>query len=218
MDNLELAKNSILFKDLEQQDFRALLHCLSIQIKKYKRGDVIEHEGNPAKFAYLVLKGKCKTTHIDVDGSLIPGTIYIKDQIYGLEYIHFAKSNYEEELVAIEDSTLLIMNLFRLLTPCENRCFRHYHLISKCLDEYSRLITKSKERITELSQAKMRDKILIYLKNNIPSANQFYKIPYNRQELADYLGVERTALSSQLSKLKKEGLIDYKRSEFMLKK
>lgn len=217
MTNLELAKNCSLFKDLELQHFHALLHCLSIKIKEYKAGDIIEREGNKAKYAYLILKGTCKTTYFDINGYAIQGNIYQKDEIYGIEYFNQNENTYQEEFIAIEDSTIMIMNLFTLLTPCENRCPRHYHVINKCLSEFTRLMTKSKKRIHELSQTKMRDKILTYLKNNVAKDNNYHKIPYNRQELAEYLGVERTALSSQLSKLKKEGIIDYKKSEFMWK-
>ena len=216
MDNLELARNCILFKDLEPMEFQALLRCLSVQIKTFKAGEIIEEEGNKAQYAYLVLEGECKTTNLDAEGNATPIHFYEKNQIFGLEYGRLGKNFYTEEFVANKDSILMGMNLFRLLTPCENRFPRHYSVISKCLDEYVRQISKTKERICELAKLKMRDKILLFLKNNIKKTDEFVEIPYNRQELADYLGVERSALSTQLAKLKKEGIIDYNRNKFKL--
>lgn len=218
MNELELLKNSILFDDIEQMEFQALLRCLNIRIKSFKSGEIIEYEGNPAKHAYLILKGHARTIYFDENGNNIPGYEYLPNNIFGLEFTTRSNNSYTEEFVAVKDTTVAICNLFRLLNPCENKCLRHTKVLSKCLSEYARLLKTAKSRIYELLQTKTREKILIYLAHNIPCDNEFHKIPYNRQELANYLGVERTALSAQLSALKKEGFIDYKKSDFMLKK
>lgn len=216
MDNLNLAKKCILFKELEKMDFQALLRCLYVRIKTYKAQEIIEYEGSSAKNAYVILSGHARSAYFDEVGNALPGIDFFKDSIFGLEYINIKNPVYKEEFYAVEETTVMICNLFKLLTPCENRCPRHHHVINKCILEYARLLTKEKERITELGKSKTRDKVLVYLKNNIKKTNVFVRIPYNRQELADYLGVERSALSYELSKLKKEGLIDYNKSLFML--
>lgn len=215
MDNLSLAKKSNFFKKLDPMDFNAILRCLNIRIKEYKANEIIEYEGNSAKNAYLVLSGNLRTAFFDVNGTAIPIRDYSKDMFFGLEYIDPKASNYQEELYATEDSTVLIADLNKLFTPCENRCMRHQVIISECIKELARTSNSSKKRISELGQQKTKDKILKYLSNTIPAINKKVKIPYNRQELADYLGLERSALSKALSDLKKDGYIDYNKSTFI---
>lgn len=214
MDNLSLAKKSIFFKKLSPLDFNAILRCLNIRIKNFKPNEIIEYEGNPAKNAYLVLSGNLRTAFFDVNGTAIPIKDYSHDMFFGLEYIDPNISFYQEELYATEDSIVLIADLNKLFTPCENRCPRHQAIIKECIMELARTSNSSKKRISELGQQKTKDKILKYLSNTITSLHKTTKIPYNRQELADYLGLERSALSKALSDLKKDGYIDYNKSIF----
>ena len=74
-------------------------------------------------------------------------------------------------------------------------------------------------RIKELTMPTTKEKVMCYL-NNIRSAikSTSFNIPYNRQELADYLGVERSALSKELSELQKAGYITFHKNHFELKK
>ncbi len=214
MSDLQTAKKSIFFKNLSPLDFTAILRCLNLRIKTYKPNEIIEYEGNPAKNAYLVLSGNLRTSFFDANGTAIPIRDYSKDMFFGLEYIDPKLSYYQEELYATEESTVLIADLNKLFTPCENRCPRHQAIIAECIRELARANNSSKKRISELGQQKTKDKILKYLANNIPTLHKSTKIPYNRQELADYLGLERSALSKALSDLKKEGYIDYNKSSF----
>ncbi len=214
MDNLSLAKKSIFFKKLSPLDFNAILRCLNIRIKAFKSNEIIEYEGNPAKNAYLVLSGNLRTAFFDVNGTAIPIKDYSHDMFFGLEYIDPNISFYQEELYATEDSIVLIADLNKLFTPCENRCPRHQAIIKECIMELARTSNSSKKRISELGQQKTKDKILKYLSNTISFLHNPTKIPYNRQELADYLGLERSALSKALSDLKKDGYIDYNKSTF----
>ena len=214
MDNLSLAKKSIFFKKLSPLDFNAILRCLNIRIKAFKSNEIIEYEGNPAKNAYLVLSGNLRTAFFDVNGTAIPIKDYSHDMFFGLEYIDPNISFYQEELYATEDSIVLIADLNKLFTPCENRCPRHQAIIKECIMELARTSNSSKKRISELGQQKTKDKILKYLSNTISLLHNPTKIPYNSQELADYLGLERSALSKALSDLKKDGYIDYNKSTF----
>lgn len=167
MDNLSLAKKSIFFKKLSPLDFNAILRCLNIRIKAFKSNEIIEYEGNPAKNAYLVLSGNLRTAFFDVNGTAIPIKDYSHDMFFGLEYIDPNISFYQEELYATEDSIVLIADLNKLFTPCENRCPRHQAIIKECIMELARTSNSSKKRISELGQQKTKDKILKYLSNTI---------------------------------------------------
>lgn len=216
MDNLSLLKKSKYFKELDNMDFNAILRCLQVRIKEFKQGDIIEYEGSPAKFAYIIIQGRARAISIDNEGTQTIIQDFEKDTIYGLEYKSTKSNYYKEELKATEDSIVAICDLFKLLTPCENRCRRHSIVISHCIEDFCRNIDTSKKRITHLGQNKTRDKIMSYLSQILIKPGKIYTIPYNREELAFYLGVERSALCVELSKLKKDGIIDYNKSEFKL--
>lgn len=218
MNNLAIAKKSKYFKELEQMDFNAMLRCLSVRIKEYKAGEIIDYEGNPAKYAYIVLTGRARTASFDEHGVAIPELDYTKDMIYGLEYPSDKSGFYKEEFFAVEDSKIMICDLYKLLNPCENKCNRHSIIVSKCINELSNTIERTKKRIKELAQSKTRNKVLTYLSHALPKYDKPYTIPYNRQEMADYLGVERSALSVELSKLQKEGYIEFHKSTFIKKR
>lgn len=215
MNYLSVAKKSKFFKEYSQMDFYALLRCLNIRIRQYKSKDIIENEGNVAKNIYIVLQGVLRTYYIDEDGTSIPLDNYKKDMIYGLEYIDTKMNHYQEELICITDSLVLICDLNKTFNTCQNNCNRHLKFQLECIKELAYRNNANKKRIYELSKQKSRDKILKYLRHNMPVCNKEYKLIYNRQELADYLGLERSALSYNLSMLKKEGYIDYNKETFI---
>lgn len=215
MNYLLKAKKSKFFKEYSQMDFNALLRCLNIRIREYKTCDIIENEGNSAKNIYIVLHGILRSNYIDVDGSSIPLNDYKKDMIYGLEYIDSKSNHYQEELISLTDSIVLICDLNKTFNNCQNNCQRHLKFKLECIKELASNANLNKRRIYELSRQKSKDKILKFLHHNMPILNKKYEIPYNRQELADYLGLERSALSNNLAQLKKEGYIDYNKEIFI---
>lgn len=215
MNYLSKARKSKFFKDYSQMDFNALLRCLNIRIREYKANDIIENEGNLAKNIYIVLQGILRSNYIDEDGTSIPLNDYKKDMIYGLEYIDLKYNHYQEELLSLTDSIVLICDLNKTFNNCQNNCQRHLKFKLECIKELAFNANLNKKRIFELSRQKSKDKILKYLKNNMPILNKEFQLPYNRQELADYLGLERSALSNNLSQLKKEGYIDYNKEKFI---
>lgn len=216
MEKLSRIKKCACFKGLDTLDFNALLRCLQIRVKRCKPGEIIEYEGSIPKYAYIVLSGRARTSAFDEHGVALIQIDYTQDMIFGLEY---ALNNvpYKEEFYTVEETTLIICDLKRIISPCENRCPRHYKIMNECFKQLGHNLSESKARIRELVQNKTKDKVLTYLKRALPKPDRFYTIPYNRQEMADFLGVERTALSAELSKLQKEGYIEFNKSNFMRK-
>ena len=217
MEKLAKIKKCACFKNLNTMDFNAILRCLQIRIRKYKPGETIEYIGATPKFVYIVLSGRARASSINENGTSLIHLDYTQDMIFGLEY-SLNKSNYKEDFIAVEETTLIVCDITRMVTPCENRCPRHYQVINECIKQLSTNFSQTKGRVVELGQSKTKEKVMSYLKKALPKANKFYTIPYNRQELAEYLGVERTALSAELSALAKDGYIEFHKSSFMRKK
>ena len=101
---------------------------------------------------------------------------------------------------------------------CQNACMHHSVLISNLFKILSKENIELIEKIENISQKTIRDKLLTYLSNEGQKhKSNIFEIPFNRQELADYLNIDRSAMSFELSKLKSEGLINYKKNKFVLK-
>jgi CRP-like cAMP-binding protein len=119
--------------------------------------------------------------------------------------------------VATADSELLFIDFRRLASPCVNACAFHARLIRNMLNIVSVKNIALTRKIEHVSRRTTREKLLSYLSDAAKKAGGgWFSIPFNRQELADYLYVERSAMSATLSKLRDEGVLLYRRNNFKL--
>ena len=115
------------------------------------------------------------------------------------------------------DSDILLLDCHHLLTSCSNSCDFHNTLIRNLLHEIARKNLALNQKIRYMSEKTTRDKLMAYLSDQAKqNHSDTFTIPFNRQALADYLGVERSAMSAEISKLKKDGIIDTQKSTFRL--
>ena len=122
------------------------------------------------------------------------------------------------DAVAASDTKLLVLNYEKCTSMCQNACTRHKVLINNMFEILAKENLELLQKIENVSQRSIRDKLLTYLSNEArKNKNNSFEIPFNRQDLADYLNIDRSAMSFELSKLQKEGLIVYDRNKFLLK-
>ena len=122
-------------------------------------------------------------------------------------------------VVAEGDCELLMLNTNRLLTACPSACEHHNKLIRNLVSVFAGKVLLFNEKITHMSKRTTREKLLSYLSSeSLEQGSLSFDIPFNRQQLADYLCVERATMSVELSKLKKEGILDTKKNHFILAK
>ena len=121
-------------------------------------------------------------------------------------------------VIASADSRILQLACRRIIETCSQSCIFHSQLIHNLLKIVARKNLMLNQKIDFISRRTTREKLMAYLTAQAKAADsRIFSIPYNRQELADYLGVERSAMSAELGKLKKEGTIDFHRNHFTLK-
>lgn len=218
MQKINLAKKTTYFKKLDEQDFNAIMHCLQGRIQEYHQGDIIVRAGTKVTHAYLILTGEARSYYINKLGMELINLDFSKGHMFGLKDIISQNRDYQEDLKVISDEcTVLILDSFRLINPSMNRCKRHIELMKACFYEIGRQNKELEFNKLLLSLPKTSDKVMALLKRiSEKKKAKDFTIPYNRNELAIFLGVERSALSYELSKLKKEGKIDYKLNHFTL--
>ena len=119
---------------------------------------------------------------------------------------------------AVKDCTVLMLDVTRVLTTCTNACKFHSRLIRNLLSTISdknRILT---QKMLHMQQRTTREKLLSYLsEQSLKHGSPSFDIPFNRQQLADFLSVDRSAMSSELGKMKNEGLLDFDKNHFVLK-
>ena len=119
--------------------------------------------------------------------------------------------------VSAADCTVMLMDIKRILRVCTGGCAFHNRLIENLLRSVAQKTLALSGKISYMARKTTREKLIAYLTDTAKrTGSEEFTIPYDRQGLADYLGVERSAMSAELSKLKKEGLIDTKGSYFRI--
>ncbi|NLT18187.1 MAG: Nitrogen fixation regulation protein FixK [Firmicutes bacterium ADurb.Bin080] len=210
---------SPLFEGITEKDILPLLSCLTFKEREFSPGETILAEGERVDSVGLVISGGAHISMNDFWGNrsivadLGPGDIF--GEVYALS----GGTNLSGvEVVAYQSSEILFLNFKRMITVCSSACDFHNRLISnllKIVGEKNLMIT---EKMRCLTKRSTREKLLSYfsLESKKQGKNQI-SIPFNRQELADYLSVDRSAMSAELSRMKEEGIIDYRKNSFVLK-
>ena len=139
-------------------------------------------------------------------------------QTFAAAYACAPGSRLNVSVVAETPVTVLFLNVKRILTVCPSACSYHSRIIRNLLGELAGKNLQFSEKLTHVGQRSTRSKIMSYLSAEALRLGTYeLDIPFSRQQLADYLGVERSGLSQELGKMKKDGLLDYHKSHFVLK-
>lgn len=219
MENFSEIKKTKIFAEISEFDMQALAYCLKIKFRNYNKNDTIIAQGQPVEDVAMLLKGGAKIENIDSFGDISLITKLKAGDVYGVENGFMGETTYKDTLTATENCLVMLMNRHRLLTPCENKCKRHdivmRHLIQMVIERNYEL----SEKLKFLSKKNIKEKVLAYLQAQSKKAGSLYfDIPYNKTELANYLSVDRSALSTTLSRLREEGLIDFDKKHYHIKK
>lgn len=218
MENLKTIKKYHIFKNIEEKNISPLLRCLNAKVIRVKKDVTFVKQQEKIHSIYIIINGIARNTVIDIDGNINTQIDFTEGDIIGLEYFYANRRTFIGEITAVTDITLLLLDSFRFMNPCQNYCPRHALLMQNAFIQLARQNHKTTNRILELTKPTTKEKVLTYL-NNVKTSKKSneFDIPYNRQELANHLGVERTALSKELSDLQKSGIIEYHLNHFKLK-
>lgn len=208
---------SALFNGISPDETDTILQCLSAVSHVYRKGTFIFHFGDRISSMALLLEGCVHIQREDVWGNQSILTQISPGDIFGEVYACLGEEALQTNAAAIRDSTVLMLDIKRLLTVCPSSCIFHMRLIHNLVTAISRKNKLLNEKLMHTSQRTIRGKLLSYLSLEAQKQKSpdFY-IPFNRQQLADYLSADRSALSSELSKLRAEQLLYYHKNHFTL--
>lgn len=206
-----------LFRGIAPKDAEELLPCLKAYQKHFKKGETILPEGAASTLMGVVLAGRAIIALGDVWGnSSVFGSVGA-GQTFAEAYACIPDEPMLVGVVAAEDTTVLFLNAHALLHPCTHPCAHHMTLLRNLLTVCAGKNVQLSRHIQHTTPKSIRGRLLSYFSEcSKRHGSRTFTIPYNRQQLADYLGVDRSALSNELSKMQRDGLLSYRKNQFTL--
>ena len=204
-----------LFAGITRQDLSDMLSCLDGKIIRRPKGSPVFLEGESATFVGVVLSGKVQILRTDFYGNRSVLTVVSPGGLFGEAFACAGVETLPVSAIAQENASVLLMDCKRVLTTCPNACPFHGNLVRNLLKGIAQKNLILTQKIRCMSRKTTQEKLIEFL---LEQAKQHgsaeFIIPYDRQALADYLGVERSAMSAEIGKLKKAGQIDCTGSRF----
>lgn len=214
---LSFIGNTRLFKGINNIELKSILQCLNAKVEKFKKGDILLLEGETITSVGLVLKGKVQVVKEDYLGNRNIVSQVTAGHLFAESFSCVKNEKLNITVMAATDCEVIWMEYMKLITTCSYACKFHGKLIENMIFIIAKKNILMNRKIEHLTKRTTREKLLSYLfeQSREFNSNKF-TIPFNRQELADYLCVDRSAMSKELSRLQKEGIIEFNKNHFTL--
>lgn len=214
---LFILRNSPFFQGMTEEEILSVLHCVSATVQHKQKDEYILRVGDSTESMGLVLSGSVLVLQEDLWGHrniihrIGPGEYFAEP------FAATAGSVLNVSVVADEDAQIMLLNMERFLKTCSHACAHHSRMVRNLVSVMAKRVLDLNEKLTHMAKRSTREKLLSYLSaESMRQGKLSFTIPYDRQQLADYLSVERAAMSAELSKLQKEGLLKTNRNHFEL--
>ncbi len=214
---LEILKKCPLFYEIEEENLLKMLGCLGARVEHFDKKYTIFVEGSAAKYIGIVLSGEVQTVLVDYYGNRSIVEESSPSQIFAEEFACADFDSLAVSVIATEPSDVMLIDCSHIIHTCHNSCGFHQRLIFNLMRDLAKKNISFHRRIEVTSKRSTREKLLTYLSLTAKRmGSSHFEIPFDRQELADYLEVDRSGLSAEISKLRREGIIDNKKNVFTL--
>ncbi|MBQ8355103.1 MAG: Crp/Fnr family transcriptional regulator [Oscillospiraceae bacterium] len=217
MDILLSNLNAPLFAGIKREDMGAMLHCIGYHISSFSRGEIIAFEGEHLKHIGIVLSGRVDMVKEDLWGNKTMLLRMGRNEIFGETFACGDDSLSTVTFLVSEDAAVMFMPFSRVMHSCTMACGFHHRLIENMVRVIAGKNRELMQKVDVVSKRTIREKLLAYLSIQAQQQRQrYFEIPLGRVELAEYLCVDRSALTRELAKMKEDGLIDYDRNHFRI--
>ena len=214
---LPILQNCLLFQGIDEEHLLKMLPCRDAKVISFDKKYTVFAEGSPARYVGILLSGALQIVQIDYYGNRSILSNVKPSEVFGEEFACADLPSLPVSVIASEPSEVMLIECSRILHTCSNNCGFHQQLIFNMMKNLANKTIRFHQKIEVVSQRSTRDKLLTYLSQEAKKKDSnSFEIPYDRQELADYLEIERSGLSVEISKLKKEGIIESHKKHFEL--
>ena len=217
-DFLPVIRSSQLFSGTSEEELTAMLSCLKAEKKDFPKEAFVLRAGDAADSIGLVLSGNILVIQEDIWGNRNILSKAGAGQTFAAAYACAPGSVLNVSVMTETPVTAMFLNVRRILTVCPSACSHHSRIIRNLLGEMAEKNLRLSEKLTHMGQRGTRAKLMSYLSSEAQRLGKYeFDIPFSRQQLVDYLAVERSGLSLELGKMRSEGLLDFHKSHFILK-
>ena len=214
---IRILKDCPLFFDIAEQNILKMLNCLGAKVATFDKKYTVFAEGSAAMNIGIVLSGSVQIVQVDYYGNRSIISEISAPAMFGEDFACAQVGSLPISIIANEPCEVILIDCSHILHTCHNNCEFHQQMIFNLMRDLAFKNIDFHERVQVTSKRSTREKLLTYLSIEAAKCgkNEF-EIRFDRQELADYLEVDRSGLSSEIGKLKKEGVIDNWKNCFRL--
>lgn len=215
---LPILRRCTLFQNIEDENLLPMMGCLGATVHTYKKYEHIFSEGDAATKLGIVLSGAVQIVGNDYGGNRSLVANMETAELFAENFACAEVDALPVDVVASEDSRVVLMDVQHVLRSCGNACAFHTQIVFNLMKIVAQKNLLYHRKIEITSKRSTREKLMTYLNYEAKKHGKAsFLIPYDRQELADYLEVERSGLSAEISKMRKEGILDAEKNKFTLK-
>lgn len=214
---IHILKRSKLFAGVGDDEISAMLSCLGARLYNYKKGEYVLRQGEHLSDIIVLVEGNLHIQKDDYWGNRsILGQVDV-GEMFGEAYVAPESGALLNDVVATENSTVIFFDVRKIITTCSSGCRFHSVIVQNMFFAISDKNRKLVQKLGHMSKRTTREKLISYLSEESKKQNSSnFTIPFNRQQLADFLSVDRSAMSNELCKMRDEGLIEFDKNYFKL--
>lgn len=214
---LNILKKCPLFEGIDDTELLGLLSCLGAKVDFFDKKYTVICEGNSARYIGIVLSGSVQIMQVDYFGNRNIITEIGEGDMFGEAFACAEMEKIPVNIIAAEPSEIMLIDSRHILLTCSNACGFHQKLIFNLMKDLAEKTLVFHSKLDIISKKTTSEKLMAYLMNEarVQGKNSFL-IPFDRQELADFLGVDRSGLSVEIGKLKRARIIDNHKNHFTI--
>ena len=214
---ISILKRTRLFAGVGDSEIELLLSCLSARLCTYKKGEYVLRQGEHLSDIIVLVDGNLHIQKDDYWGNRsILGQISV-GEMFGEAYVTPESGAVLNDVVALEDSVVVYFDVKKIITTCSSACRFHATVVQNMFFAISEKNRKLVQKLGHMSKRSTREKLISYLSEEAKRKNSSsFTIPFNRQQLADFLSVDRSAMSNELCKMRDDGLLEFEKNHFRL--
>jgi len=215
--HLPILKKCPLFAKIEDESLLQMLSCLAARVEHFEKKQTVLSEGAPAKEIGVVLSGEVQVLQVDYYGNRSILSNIGPGEMFAEAFACAETNTIPITVTASENTDVMLVDCSHILHICGNHCAFHQQLLYNLVRDLADKTVSFHRRIEITSKRTTREKLLAYLFLEAKKTGRSrFTIPFDRQELADFLEVDRSGLSAEISKLRREGRLECRKNEFRL--
>lgn len=214
---IPILRRTQIFAGVGDDEITSMLSCLDARLKTYKNGEYVFRQGEHITDITVLVEGNLHIQKDDYWGNRsILGEISV-GEMFGEAYVAYNSGSLLNDVVAVANSAVIFFDVKQILTTCSSACRFHAMVVQNLFFAISEKNRKLVQKLGHMSKRTTREKLISYLSEQTKKQNSAsFTISFNRQQLADFLSVDRSAMSNELCKMRDEGLLEFEKNRFRL--